>query len=315
MKRILAVDLGGTKTAVALVAEDGGILDKESAPSPLGDPVQAVRLIARLAASLQTRSGKAAALGLALPGVLDPGRRILLRSPSSGWENVPFVAMIEEALGLPATADNDVNACAWAEARFGAGRGLDTFFWMQVSTGIGGAVMANGRLVPGANQMAGEIGHLVVRPEGESCGCGNRGCLEAEAAGPAWGKRALRRLDELAASGEGGGFLALLPRDAVDARTIAQGARAGDELCAQVVRESATMLARGIAAVYTILDPHAIILGGGVAGALDLLLPVVRGLLPSLVLAAAARRTLLCASELGYDAALVGAASLAIFPY
>lgn len=309
MQAILAVDLGGTKTAVGIVGVDGKVINKESAPTPLGDPREVVELIALLAARVQERAGKADSLGLALPGVVDRKRGILLRSPSSGWDQVPFVPMIEEALGLHVEADNDVNACAWAEARFGAGRGLDSFFWMTVSTGIGGAVVSGGRIVGGANAMAGEIGHLVVNPGGESCGCGNRGCLEAEAAGPAWRRRALRRLDG------GGGFLAAYPRAEVDARSIAEGARAGDPLCAEVVRECAAMLARGVAAVYTVLDPQAIILGGGVAGALDLILPILRDLVPSLVLAADARKTVLGPSELGYDAALIGAASLAIFPY
>ena len=319
MNGILAVDLGGTKTAVGMVAVDGSVIDKETAPTPRGDPNETVGLIAALAQKVQSRVGKAASLGLALPGFMDRKRRVLLNSPSSGWDNVPFVSMMEEALGLPAEADNDVNACAWAEARFGAGRGLGSFFWMQVSTGIGGAVFDGGRIVGGANGMAGEIGHLVVNPGGEVCGCGNRGCLEAEAAGPAWRRRALRLLDDLPPStgsaAAGGGFLARLPRASVDARSIAEGARAGDSLCVEVLRESATMLARGIAAVYTVLDPEAVILGGGVAGALDLLLPIVRGLLPSMVVAPQARTTVLCPSELGYDAALVGAASLAIFPY
>lgn len=313
MGLILAVDIGGTKTAAGLVTEDGRIVDKESAPSRLGDPSEAVALAVRLAESLQARSGRAGALGLSLPGVMDRERRVLVRSPSSGWERVPFVAMIEEALGLAAQADNDVNACAWAEARFGAGRKLDSFFWMQVSTGIGGAVVANSRLVRGANEMAGEIGHLVVNPGGELCGCGNRGCLEAEAAGPAWRRRALRRLDAVAAGAEAG-CLAALPRAHVDARAIAEGARRGDALCLSVVEESAAMLARGIAAVYTLLDPEAVVLGGGVAGAFDLLEPAVQAMLPSLVLASGSRRTVFEPSELGYDAALVGAASLALFP-
>jgi glucokinase len=309
MDKVLAVDLGGTKTAVGIVGADGRVIERESEATPLGDPRDAVELIARLARSVQAAAGKASSLGLALPGVVDRERGLLLRSASSGWEQVPFVSMIEEALGLRAEADNDVNACAWGEARFGGGRGRDSFFWMQVSTGVGGAVVSGGRLVAGASLMAGEVGHLVVNPGGELCGCGNRGCLEAEAAGPAWRRKALRRLD-----GGGGAYLAALPRGEISARAIAEGARSGDGLCREIVAESAVMLARGIAAVYTVLDPEAVFLGGGVAGAQDLILPIVRGLLPSLVLAGEARKTVLGPSGLGYDAALIGAASLAIFP-
>jgi len=309
MESVLAVDLGGTKTAVGLIGADGKVVDKESAATPLGDPLKAVALIADLARRVQERNGRASFLGLALPGVVDRAGGILLRSASSGWDRVPFVSLIEDALGLHAEADNDVNACAWAEAHFGAGKGLDSFFWMTVSTGIGGAVVSGGRIVGGASAMAGEIGHLVVNPGGELCGCGNRGCLEAEAAGPAWRRRALRRLDVE------GGCLAALPRAEVTARAIAEGARAGDPLCVDVLRESSVVLARGVAAVYTLLDPEAVFLGGGVAGALDLILPVILRHVPSLVLAAGARRTVVGPSELGYDAALIGAGALAMFPY
>lgn len=309
MESVLAVDLGGTKTAVGLIGADGKVVDKESAATPLGDPLKAVALIADLARRVQERTGRASFLGLALPGVVDRAGGILLRSASSGWDRVPFVSLIEDALGLHAEADNDVNACAWAEAHFGAGKGLDSFFWMTVSTGIGGAVVSGGRIVGGASAMAGEIGHLVVNPGGELCGCGNRGCLEAEAAGPAWRRRALRRLDVE------GGCLAALPRAEVTARAIAEGARAGDPLCVDVLRESSVVLARGVAAVYTLLDPEAVFLGGGVAGALDLILPVILRHVPSLVLAAGARRTVVGPSQLGYDAALIGAGALAMFPY
>jgi glucokinase len=308
--KVLAVDIGGTKTAVGVVDAAGKVIEKSSARTPLGHPADLVGLVSRLAEETQRRAGKATRAGVALPGVVDSSRRVLVRSPSSGWSNVPFVALLEEAIGMHIEADNDVNACAWAESRFGACRGLRTFFWMTVSTGIGGALFAEGHLVRGANEMAGEIGHLVVNPGGEACGCGHKGCLEAEAAGPSWTRRALKLLD-----GSAVGYLASLPREAIDARSIAEGAKLGDESCRSIVREVGAMLARGLAAIESVLDPEAIIIGGGVASSLDLLLPFIREFLPSLVLNPEARRTLIGPSELGYDAALVGAASLALHPY
>jgi glucokinase len=218
--------------------------------------------------------------------------------------------MLEDAFSLPVTAANDVNACAWAEALFGAGVGLGSFFWMTVSTGIGGAVVSSGRVLEGASGMAGEIGHLVVNPGGAPCGCGNHGCLEAEAAGPAWRRCALRLLGERPA-----GKLATIPADSIDARTIARFARSGDGLCLQVVDEMGTMLARGLAAVVNILDPDAIVMGGGVAAALDLLLPSIVGTAPGLMLSGGERAFRVQQSSLGYDAALIGAAALALKPY
>lgn len=181
---------------------------------------------------------------------------------------------------------------------------------MTVSTGIGGAVVSSGRVLEGASGMAGEIGHLVVNPGGAPCGCGNHGCLEAEAAGPAWRRCALRLLGESPA-----GKLATVPADSIDARTIARFARSGDGLCLQVVDEMGTMLARGLAAVVNILDPDTIVMGGGVAAALDLLLPSIVGTAPGLMLSGGERAFRVRQSSLGYDAALIGAAALALKPY
>lgn len=313
MQRVLAIDLGGTKTAAGVVDAQGHILSKASAPTPLGDPGAAVSLIADLSRKVLAAAGPVQALGLALPGVVDRGSGALLRSPSSGWTNVPFAALVSEALDLPVVCENDVNACAWAEARFGAAGNLDTFFWITVSTGIGGAALSGNRFIGGP--LAGEIGHLVVNPGGAECGCGNRGCLEAEAAGPAWRRRALELLDGDGKAGGDNSCLLALPRDVVDARALADGGRAGDRLCLRVIEDVGRMLARGLAAVFNLLDPEAIFVGGGVAAALDLLEPGIRRELLSLVLAARERPLRILPSVLGYDAALIGAASLAFFPY
>ena len=160
--------------------------------------------------------------------------------------------------------------------------------------------------------MSGEIGHLAVNPGGAPCGCGNRGCLEAEAAGPAWRRRALALLDR--ADSENRGALGKLPRDTIDAKTIAEWARAGDRICLKVAQDVGIMLSRGLAAVYNILDPDAVFLGGGIAAAFDLLEPVIQRELPNLALGGRERDFTLRRSSLGYDAALIGAASLALFP-
>lgn len=296
MRRVLAIDMGGTKTAAGVVDETGKILARRAVPTPLSSPDAAVDAMASLSREVLAEAGPVESAGLALPGVVDRRLGVLVRSASSGWRKVPFAAMVSQALGLPVAAENDVNACALAEARFGGGAGLDCFFWMTISTGIGGAVYSGGRIAGGP--MSGEIGHLVVNPGGAPCGCGNRGCLEAEAAGPAWRRRAL----ELTAS-------------AMDARAVAEGARAGDPVCLRVVEACGRPLAAGLAAVFNLLDPDAVFLGGGVAEAFDLLEPILRRELPPLVLAGRERPLTILRSYLGYDAALVGAGALALFPY
>lgn len=312
MNKVLAIDLGGTKIAVGIVDANGHVLTKKILPTPLGDVAATKSCILSLALEVLHEAGQADAIGLALPGIVDRRKGILIRSPSSGWRNVPFAEIICNVLQLPVFSENDVNACAWGEYHFGAGAGLkyESLFWMTISTGIGGALLMNGKIIEGANSMAGEIGHLIVNPGGALCSCGNRGCLEAEAAGPAWRRVALQFLE----SGQHSS-LRQIDHEILDAAAVAQAARSHDRLSLLVVEHIATMVSYGIAAVQNILDPQAIIIGGGIANSLDLLLPVINKKLPNLILASSDRRTNIRGSALGYDAALVGAASLAFFPY
>jgi glucokinase len=310
MERVLAIDLGGTKIAAGIVDADGKLLSRRITVTPLGDPKASLDAMVALGSEVLQEAGPAEALGVALPGVVDRASGLLRYSPSSGWRDVPFASMLADAFSLPTAADNDVNACAWAEALFGAGVGLDCFFWITVSTGIGGAIVSGGRVREGVSGMAGEVGHLVVNPGGQLCGCGNRGCLEAEAAGPAWRRCALQLLEERPS-----GALAALPRELVDARTIAEFARAGDGLCLEVVEKMGSMLARGLAAIACVLDPEALVIGGGVAGSLDLLMPSIERTAPGFMLSGRERGLRVRPSSLGYDAALIGAASLALKPY
>ncbi len=300
MKRVLAIDLGGTKTAVGIVDNRGTILSKKSAPTPRGDPDAVLSLALKLAADAGYSSGTVEALGLALPGVVDEAGETLVRSPSSGWTGVPFKRLFSEAFNLPVIADNDVNACALAEAVYGSGKGFDPFFWMTVSTGVGGAVFCGGKVLQGAHGMAGEIGHLVVRPGGAACNCGNRGCLEAEAAGPAWTRKAAASPVD-----------SRIRHPELDAKAVAEMARAGDPACLRVVDDVADALAAGIGSVIALIDPRAVFIGGGVAGAADMLIPRIEALLPNRVLAWNSRTIKILPSGLGYDAALIGAAALA----
>lgn len=312
MNKVLAIDLGGTKTAVGIIDANGNVLTKRISSTPLGDIAATKSCIFYLASEVLNEAGQADAIGLALPGIVDRRKGILVRSPSSGWENVPFAEIIYNALRLPVFAENDVNACAWGEYHFGAGAGLKygSLFWMTISTGIGGALLINGKIVEGANSMAGEIGHLIVNPGGALCSCGNRGCLEAEAAGPAWRRVALQFLEYDRSS-----LLTQINPETLDAAAVAQAARSHDPVSLLVVEHIANMLSYGIAAIQNILDPQVIIIGGGIAKSLDLLLPIINKKLPALILAFSDRRTEIRGSALGYDAALVGAASLAFFPY
>ena len=312
MNSVLAVDLGGTKLAVGIVDGRGRILASAVAPTRRGSPADVVAQARELAASLdpihasETRGPgdssrtvlpRPQALGLSLPGILDPSGQVLLRSPSSGWSGVPFTSLFSEAFGLPAAAGNDANACALAESVMGGAKGMASFFWMTVSTGVGGACFVDGRVLRGFRGMAGEVGHLVVRPGGSVCTCGNSGCLEAEAAGPAWTRKAIR----------------IAPAWKGAAEAVAADARSGGPLGLAVVDDVAEALARGIGAVIDLFDPEAVFLGGGVAEASDLLIPKIGNLLPALILrSGTGGGPRILKSALGREAGLLGAACLAL---
>ncbi len=293
---VLAIDLGGTKIAVGVIDSSGKIIARAVAPTPRGDPRAVLQKARELAATIGPAVESVKALGIALPGILDTEGQILVNSPSSSWTNIPFTSLFADDFRLPAIAGNDANLCAIAEHVFGAGKELGNFFWMTVSTGIGGACFIDGTPLRGRNGMAGEIGHLVVRPNGRVCSCGNRGCLEAEAAGPAWAAKA-RDID---------------PNWQADALVVSEGARARDRRCLLIVDDIAEALAQGIASVLNLMDPEAIFIGGGVSGACDLLIPRIMAKLPGLVISGTMRDIRIEKSALGCDAALMGAAALAL---
>ncbi len=311
MKRVLAIDLGGTKIAAGIIGANGKVLAIETALTPRGDITATKACITSLATKVLEKGGGADAIGLALPGIVDQKHGILIRSPSSGLLNIPFGEILKNIFNLPIYADNDVNACAWGEYKFGIAAKYGSLFWMTISTGIGGALLVDSKIFCGANGMAGEIGHLIVNHcDGALCSCGNHGCLEAEAAGPAWRRLALQFLEEGRQSS-----LIHIDQDALDAAAIAQAARSGDKLAMEIIEHIGKMLARGIAAIENLFDPEVIVIGGGVAKSLDLLLPIIEKELPSLILTEPQRKIEIKMSSLGYNAALLGAAALAFFPY
>ncbi len=309
----LGIDVGGSKLAVGVVDDSGRVIERVTLPTDLSSgPGRVADQLGAACAPLLARYPVAARAGMTLPGIVSPQEGVLLFAPYSGWRNVPFARLVGDAVGIEVAIENDVNACAWAEYQFGAASGVDSFFWMTVSTGIGGAVVSNGKLLRGAHQMSGEIGHLVVEENGAVCGCGNRGCLEAEAAGPAWPRKAMALMAEgrdtllPSMTAEGSGRL--------DARLIAETARRGDPLSLEVVDDVATHLARGIAAAINLLDPELFVIGGGVGMSLDLLLPAITRELPHRCIGTNFFDCSVVPTALGYDAALIGAATLVIRP-
>lgn len=308
-----ALDIGGTKTIAALVDRDGTILAQEkfptrtqSGPAHLAQCADALR---RLLSARGLHADALPGLGVTLPGLVDSREGVLLRAPYAHWENIPAATLLREELGIACVrCENDVNACALGELRFGLGRRYRDFIWMTVSTGVGGACVADGRLIRGAQGFAGELGHLKVEfDQPEPCPCGQAGCLEAHGSGTALNRRIAREAESnpaFAAAFAAAG----LP---VDAASCAVLARSGNPDARRIFRLTGQYLGRGIACAVNLLNPRAVILGGGVAASLDCLLPGIEAEIAAGVFAPM-QTVDVVATPLGYEAALLGAASLVL---
>lgn len=190
-----------------------------------------------------------------------PQRGLILSPPNlPGWDKFPVVKLVEERLGVPVLLDNDANAAALGEHRYGAGRGYQHLVYITQSTGIGGGLIVRGELVHGVYDGAGEVGHMTVLPDGPECGCGGRGCLEALCSGMGIARRARERL----AAGEASSLSTLSP-DEITARAVAEAARAGDAVASQVWDEMIQYLAVGVGNLFNVLAPEAVVIGGGVS--------------------------------------------------
>jgi glucokinase len=268
VKHVIALDVGGTGMKAALVGADttpsGGappeppvmLHEARRATGRERGPEAVVETILDFAAELRVlgeeRFGEpAAAAGVAIPGIVDAERGIAVFAANLGWRDLPLRHLLAERIGVPVALGHDVRTGGLAEGRVGAGQGADRFLFLPLGTGIAGAIGIDGRIEPGAHGYAGEIGHIVVRPDGPPCGCGQRGCLErlasAAAVSRAWAE----------ASGD---------PDA-DAADCAKAVESGDQRAAEVWHGAIAALADGLVTAITLLDPRTLIIGGGLAEA------------------------------------------------
>ncbi len=263
---LLGLDFGGTKltAGLALVGE-GELLARDQCPTPAGaGPRRVFEAIVRLARSLGGEL-RPAGVGISFGGPVDPARgvvRICHHLP--GWEEVPLPAWAQEEFGVPALMDNDANAAALGEHRFGAGRGCDHLLHVNVGTGIGGGIVLHGQVYQGATGMAGEIGHMVVLPGGPVCTCGRHGCLEALASGPAIARDARKRLAREPEHGLKLLSLAGGNPEQITAQMVSEAAAQSDELAQDALDQAAKMLGLGIANAINLINPQRVTVGGGV---------------------------------------------------
>jgi len=307
----IGVDVGGTKIAAGAVDVLGRIVRSAGCPTPAESAgaveTAIVDLVDQVRADLPVE-----AVGIGAAALVDASRSRVVFAANIGWEDEPLGERVAARTGLPTVVENDANSAAWAEFRFGAGRGWDDLALVVIGTGVGGGSVVAGSLVRGAHGAAGEIGHVQVVADGRACGCGQVGCLEQYASGRAL----LRVARELAQDHPQGASTLLGLGDGtvagIDGPHVAEAARRRDALALAVFEEVGRHLGHGLAQLSAVLDPGCFLLGGGVSEAGDLLLdPTRRSYVQSLV----ARRhrvpaEIRCA-ELGNAAGLIGAADLA----
>ncbi len=301
-----AIDCGGTKTAMALIAGDGRIGARLRFPTPERPaPGAFCDLLAErwraLLAQAGGPGGAVVGVGLAAPGPADAQTGMLHRVFDWPWRDVPLAAELSARLGLPVRLDNDVRCCCLAESRWGVARGVADFVWVQISTGVGGALCLGGRPYAGSGGLAGEVGHLVLDEGGPLCRCGRHGCLQALVSGPAIAARFAATAGP-AAWGEAAQG---------DAAGVFAAAERGDARAREVVAGVARDLGRGLALVCNLLDPRLLVLGGGVMESLRSELPAVQAAMRERVLLGSTRQVSVVPSAVGYDAALLGAGTLA----
>ena len=313
-KCTVGVDLGGTKIALGTVDEEGrlvGMLRYET--DRHGGPGAVINQIVEGVRQLKQETAiSLSGIGIGVAGQVDPGTGGVIFAPNLDWHNVPLGADLEKECSLPVVVTNDVRAAMWGEWLFGAGLGTGDLLCIFVGTGIGGGIVCGGKALEGCTNTAGEIGHMTVDLNGPLCHCGNRGCMEAFAGGWAIARRAQESVKADPASGSTILKLAGGKVEDITGKTVAQGFFDGDTLAVEIIKEATDALTAGIAALVNALNPCRIILGGGlIEGMPELVSRIDEGVRRRALSAATARLTV-CASKLGNDAGIIGAAAFAM---
>mgnify|MGYP006275469025 CR=1 FL=1 len=309
----IGVDVGGTKVAAGLVDDAGAILSTARRPTPAADADAVLALVADVVDELAGATAEpVVGVGVGVAGPVDGQRSTVYFAPNLQWHQVPAREVLQKATGLPVVIENDGNAAAWGEFRFGAGQGQRDVVLVTVGTGIGGGIVLDGSLFRGAHGAGGEIGHISHVADGVQCGCGRRGCWEQYASG-----NALVRETRMLATARRADATLLLDLgdrtpEGIQGQHITEAAMAGDPVALQALRDLGVHLGIGLADLAAVLDPDLFIVGGGVSEAGDLLLAPARDTLRASIIGGANRPVpQVVPATLGNLAGLVGAADLA----
>jgi len=305
----LGIDIGGTNIKIATVSARGKVLERGIVETlPRRGPAEALRRVAGAVATL-TRGRALRGAGVGCAGLIDSKRGVVLSSPNlREWENEPLGRIARRALGVYTVIDNDATTAAWGEYCCGANRGSSSLVFITLGTGVGGGIVIDGEIVRGAGNFGGEVGHITVNPAGPRCHCGNHGCLEAYAG--AW---ALRRTVRDLLKKRRGRYLTkwMDERRALTPELIAQAARQGDGVARAVFRVAGEALGTAVASLVNVLNPDAVVIGGGVSASFDLLSPHVMRTVERRAFEEPASMVRIERSRLGNDATVIGAAMFA----
>ncbi len=329
---VVGIDLGGTQIRAAVLRgarllSRVGLLTGEN-PTPERVIPRMIHAVEQAIENAGTTLGQIAGIGIGAPGPLNSHTGIVFSPPNlPGWIDVPLRDILNEHFKLPIFVENDANAAALAEYMFGAGQGSREVVYMTISTGIGGGIITDGRIVEGIVGTAGELGHMTIDLHGPRCNCGNIGCLESISSGTAIARRA----NEIVAMGKGDELLAFAltqqedgsantPEDSqqvarhnivhINARVVAEAAAAGIPVARQIIAAAAEGLGVGLVNIIHIFNPELIILGGGVSQMGDLLLDPARRIIEKRAMVVPRQAARLVLAQLGTDAGLVGAGAL-----
>jgi glucokinase len=309
-RHVFGIDVGGTNLRVALGSPSGELLDKrhrdtQTEPGASEGIKALAEMMEELAAANHLQMSDIGSVGVGVPGPTDPTTGVLFNPPHlPGWHNVAVARLLEEATGIPTRLENDAQLAAYGEFHHGAGRGSRHMVYVTISTGIGGGIIIDGKLYTGAGGTAGEVGHVVIDPDGPICSCGRRGHLEALASGTSMARIAAERI----AAGEASSLSKL---ERITAKAIGDAADAGDPLARSVLANAGRLLGLSLGGLLNILDPEVLVLGGGVILIGPALLDHVHPAIKDAAFESTYSHVRIVTVELGQDAGLIGALEFA----
>lgn len=315
MAKRIGIDVGGTNVKIALVDDNGKIIYSNSVPTyakmgyeyTVNNIKQAIKDLMK---ETNTTPSDIEGIGFDFPGQVDCKTGVVKLAPNiPGWVNVPIAQMIEDEFHIPTRIDNDVRCAALGELKFGAGRGCENFICITVGTGIGSGIVINGKVVRGATNAAGELGHIKLQMNGGPiCGCGDTGCLEAFASGPA----IVAMAQEYIKGGKSTKFreMAAAEGGEITPYMIAKAAEEGDPVAKRIFEIVGEYIGIGLTSVINLLNPERVIIGGGVAESGELLLGPIRKTIKERAMVVAGNAVEIVPAQLGNSAGVIGASML-----